>query len=361
MTESGIKSAQSAWLRLVNGLSLLYALGLVSYLLLRVLVGDGWWWLAFLHNFTIYYFAPLVVLLPLAVVLRQRVTILRLLPLLLIALITYGPYWLPRAQSALATDAPAFKVITFNVLPDLRPMAEVADWLQTEQADLVLLQELPTASAAELRTALADSYAYSDDQLQGTTQLTVSRHEILSAEEIDLGGWWIRRLVVNLDGRELAVYNVHMPMPTRAAPASLEEYNANGLLPLLLSYDETRRNAAIRTLLARLQNEPLPYIVAGDFNISDQAVIYGEMAAVMGDSFREAAVGLGATFPAEVGEEGIPNFIPPLIRIDYVWHSPHLLAVNAATGPVLGSDHLPLVVHLAWQPATELESVANDG
>ncbi len=336
------------WVRVINALSALYALGVVIYLLLRLIVRDGWWWLAFLHNFTPYYFAPVLLLLPMALLLRQRVMFLRLLPLLVIGLILYGPYWLPRPQPVTA-DSSTFKMVTFNVLPDLRPMDAIADWLRTEDADLVLLQELPTAPATELRAALKDDYAFSDDNLLGTTQLSLSQHEILSAEEIDLGTWWIRRLVLNINDRELAVYNVHMPLPTRAAPASLEEYNANGMLPLLMQYDETRRNMLIRALLTRLQDETLPYIVAGDFNTSDNAVIYAEMTAVMGDSFREVAIGFGATFPADVGEEGIPDFIPPLLRIDYVWHSPQLVPVNAATGPHLGSDHLPLIVNLAWQ------------
>ena len=61
----------------------------------------------------------------------------------------------------------------------------------------------------------------------------------------------------------------------------------------------------------------------------------------MHDSFREAAIGLGATWPANAAPW------PPLLRLDYVWHSDGLRAVSAETGPHLGSDHLPLVVTLA--------------
>lgn len=109
---------------------------------------------------------------------------------------------------------------------------------------------------------------------------------------------------------------------------------------LALRYDETRRNTFIHNLLAIIEAETLPYIVAGDFNTSDNALIYPEIAALMRDSFREAGVGMGATWPVAL------SGLQTLLRIDYVWHSADLHTLTAATGPPLGSDHLPLLVTL---------------
>jgi endonuclease/exonuclease/phosphatase family metal-dependent hydrolase len=39
--------------------------------------------------------------------------------------------------------------------------------------------------------------------------------------------------------------------------------------------------------------------------------------------------------------------LPPLVRIDYVWHTPDLRALRCQTGPDGGSDHLPLQAELA--------------
>ena len=44
---------------------------------------------------------------------------------------------------------------------------------------------------------------------------------------------------------------------------------------------------------------------------------------------------------------GLPDWVPPLLRIDYVWHSDDFGAMSAATGPVLGSDHIAVMVTLA--------------
>jgi endonuclease/exonuclease/phosphatase family metal-dependent hydrolase len=113
----------------------------------------------------------------------------------------------------------------------------------------------------------------------------------------------------------------------------------------ILSYDNTRRNEEIRNLLRRIEKEEYPYIIAGDFNMSDQTVIYGEISAEMTDSFREAGTGSGNSWPVLVLDH-ITTLIPPLLRVDYIWHSQEFRTVEAFRGPELGSDHLPLVAEL---------------
>ncbi|MBZ0300947.1 MAG: endonuclease/exonuclease/phosphatase, partial [Anaerolineae bacterium] len=75
--------------------------------------------------------------------------------------------------------------------------------------------------------------------------------------------------------------------------------------------------------------------------------IYGELAAAMGDSFRETSAGLGTTWPAARGDDDIPALIPPVLRLDYIWHSRQLRTLSTEIGPDLGSDHLPVVAVLA--------------
>lgn len=322
----------------------LYTVLLLAYLLLRGLVGDAWWWLAFLHNFAPYYFLPLVVLLPPAILLRLRGSAARLAVLLVIGVALYGGRWLPGGTALAAADGEPLRVVTFNVLPINPDFERIAAWLRTTDADVILLQELPPEKSAIMADWLAADYPYVD-AIPETTQITLSRTPFESMEPIDLGGWWVSRLTLDHAGRTVALYNVHMAMPTRDTPHLTLPIN-NGFVQLALQYDETRRNRLIRALLDIVQAEERPYIVAGDFNTSDNAVIYDEMAARMADSYREAAAGLGGTWPAGVGEEGFPAWIPPLLRIDYVWHSRHFHTQQAAIGPQLGSDHLPLVVDL---------------
>ena len=83
--------------------------------------------------------------------------------------------------------------------------------------------------------------------------------------------------------------------------------------------------------------------------MSDQTSIYSTLAGQMGDSFREAGFGLGATWPA-FQVVGMNAVLPALIRIDYIWHSREFQAVNAEVGPYLGSDHLPVEATLIFIP-----------
>ena len=335
--------------RLVGVGAGLYATFLIVYLVLRLALADSQWWLALLHNFAPYYFAPLLILLPLLWLLRMPRTALRLLPLLLIGLWLYGPRFLPK--SPVVASEPSLKLVSFNTQFALGGLEKITDWLAASETDLILLQEVGPENSAQLFSLLSDHFAYTVD-LEGTTQATLSRHPFVQSERIDLavtdeqrtqvGNWFADRLVIEVAGEPLAVYNVHLPLPVRDTPY-FDLNLHNGLAHLALRYDEIRRNVFIHNLLTMLNDEPLPFVVAGDFNTSDNALIYNDLAALMHDSFREAATGLGATWPVNL------SGIQPLLRIDYVWHSDGLRAVSAEIGPHLGSDHLPLVVTLTGQ------------
>jgi endonuclease/exonuclease/phosphatase family metal-dependent hydrolase len=99
-------------------------------------------------------------------------------------------------------------------------------------------------------------------------------------------------------------------------------------------------------LLQQVAGISEPVVVLGDFNMSDQSRAYGAMSAALQDGFREAGFGLGRTFPNNLRLAGIPIPIP-LVRIDYVFHSPHLVATAAEVNCIKGqSDHCAVVVVL---------------
>ncbi|MDX2141367.1 MAG: hypothetical protein SF123_24995, partial [Chloroflexota bacterium] len=65
----------------------MYALALLLYLATRFLPFARPWWLAFVDNFMTWYFLPVLVLLPLALLVRAKRGVLLLLPLLVIGLL----------------------------------------------------------------------------------------------------------------------------------------------------------------------------------------------------------------------------------------------------------------------------------
>jgi endonuclease/exonuclease/phosphatase (EEP) superfamily protein YafD len=58
------------------------------------------------------------------------------------------------------------------------------------------------------------------------------------------------------------------------------------------------------------------------------------------DSFAAAGSGFGLSW-------SLTPSIPPMLRIDYVWHSAALRTVQAQIAERRGSDHLPVIVDIA--------------
>ncbi len=326
-----------------------YALALVIYLPLRLLVGDGFWALAALNNLAPYTFLPLLVALPLALLLRARHALLLTVPLAVIGLVWFGPYFLPKTPPT--ADGPTLRIVTFNVWGDNLRLDDVEAWLREVDADLVLIQEIPPRYADGGVPALADLYPHQIGQptaLRLYGQLTLSRYPVLAAENLDMEGDGAptqQRLVIDAPGGPVVVYNVHFLMPVREG-ARFHLPVDFWPLGMAARYDAAGRDDQINRLLDHVAAETDPVIVAGDFNMSDQAVMYGSVAARLGDSFREVGIGLGASWPVPVAAE-LPDWLPPVFRLDYVWHGDGLCAVEAWVGPRLGSDHLPHVATLA--------------
>ncbi|MEO8393004.1 MAG: endonuclease/exonuclease/phosphatase family protein [Chloroflexota bacterium] len=327
-----------------------YTLALLLFVILRLIFGDSLWWLAFFGNFTPFYFAVLIALLPLALLVRARRAALLMLPLVLIGLLMFAPPYLPKAQATTqaqaAPTADSFRLITFNVWGDNPDMSRIEDWLKTQQADAVVTIELPPAWANGV-PVLKEVYPqqitnHAQGIYWGSTVL--SSHPIISTDVFNLGEIPQQRIVIEVGGQQIAIYAIHLYLPVGDKPHI--PLQTNFYSNSFLSYDGAKREAQIHTLLDRLKGEPLPYVVAGDFNLSDQAAAYNDLASTMGDSFREVGVGLGTSWPS-FQAFGLPAVIPPLVRIDYIWHSDSLRALQAEEGPFLGSDHRPMLATLA--------------
>jgi vancomycin resistance protein VanJ len=317
----------------------IYVVALLLYLALRLLAGDEWWWLAFLNNFTPYYFLPAGLMLGVNLLLGSWRMVARLLPVLIIALVWFGPRWLPKYSPVSDQN---IKVITFNILTINDQAHEVAKWLRASEANIILLQELDPQDADYFITIFSDTYFH--DSLPGN-QLTLSTYPVLSSETIELAGWWVRRLVVDIEGQLVAVYNIHLALPIQDNSHIFVPVD-NGFVQLALKYNPTWRDTQTGILLEVLAEETLPYIVAGDFNTSDQSIIYNRLVHSMNDAFLKAGIGLGATWPTSIATR-LPESVPPFVRIDYIWHSDELRSLSAEVGPSLGSDHLPLSAALA--------------
>lgn len=137
-------------------------------------------------------------------------------------------------------------------------------------------------------------------------------------------------------GKTIAVYNVHFrsfaaPRPSRAN-ARLREWVA----AVRASRDDfVAREAEARTLRHALESEPLPFVVAGDFNAIPGHWSYAHVANGLVDALN-ATSGFAWTYPDT----------RPLVRIDAILASSHWTVREARVMPPGVSDHRPVVADL---------------
>lgn len=351
-----------------------YALLLALFTLLRLLRLSGPPLIDLANTFAPYLYMPLVLSFPLSIIVtrgsvapleRARKRLAqparkrdddhppRWSVLLQIGLLAIGLYWFALPSMYRPVDPPAgetFRVVSFNVQGSNAELERATEWLLAAAPDVILLQE--TAEGYDPRLApLYEVYAH-EDHIEGSVRVfsrfAITQREALTIEAPGAGqdGREALRLLLNVDGRPLAVYALHFSLPLR--PRTAADPDADLGPEALLRYDESHRNAQIRRFLTFLDEETAPFIVAGDFNMSDASLIYAEFAARMQDGWRGAGNGAGRTWP--VAEAiGLPRLIQPFLRIDYIWHSAALRATAAEVGEAIGSDHLPLSVTLEWR------------
>ena len=357
----------------IRNLISFYALLVAVFTVLRLLRVSGLPLVDLANTFAPYWYLPLAVTFPLSIVVtrgsalpvsraRKRLALPRKSAaveehhqpprwsvLLQICLIVIGLYAFALPTMYKSVDPPrgaTFAVVSFNVQGSNRELEGATQWLLNTAPDLIILQE--TAEGYDPRLApLYDVYAH-EDHLEGSVRV-FSKYPILEREILiieDEPGREALRLLINQNGRELAVYALHITLPLRSR--SLADPDADIGPEALLRYNENRRNAQIRRLLEMLAAETMPTIVAGDFNMSDSSLIYPEIAALLSDAWRGAGNGAGRTWP--VAEAiGLPRIIHPLLRIDYIWHSEDFRATAASVGEAIGSDHLPVTAVFEWR------------
>ena len=326
----------------------LYNIVLLIFLLLSLLP-QNIWWIDLLKNFTPFLFLPSALFLPFVFILGGLHFKLSALCVFLAALVWFGPYFLPKLTIAKPSDQ--FTIATLNADVENTQVESIEAWLRSSTPNVVLLQETPDSwRDKNISAKLSDLYPYSliqNNDENEDAKVFLSVFPIVSSSEFlltDMDRFIQQRVVIDTSLGTLAVYNIHlMPNYGDVPRFVMEPYNP--MINIALSYDETIRAAQIYDLLLRLSREHLPYVVAGDFNTSNFSNLYSIMATHLVDSFREAGIGFGMTWPVAAYAK-LPKFLPPLLRIDYIWHSSALRATTAWVGDTVGSDHFPVTAAL---------------
>lgn len=214
--------------------------------------------------------------------------------------------------------------------------------------DLVVLQEAPRRAQRYVGAEGYEEFSHAQDLGEFTL---LSRHPIVSAAPVELGTGPERpvaaRFVVETRGRQIAVYAVHTVSPRD----TLLHYRRGAFLYGLIGIPGTpfsaRREAnqaywddrieQARRLRDAMGEDPLPTVIAGDFNAPAGGYIHALFRQSFEDAHLAAGHGFGYTFP---GTSRNPlSGGGPWMRIDYLFCDEHWETVWCITEPDRPSQH----------------------
>ncbi|MDH5276172.1 MAG: endonuclease/exonuclease/phosphatase family protein [Gammaproteobacteria bacterium] len=193
-------------------------------------------------------------------------------------------------------------------------------YLEAKSADLVVLSEFTPRWREELR-GLERAYPYFALRTRRNAWgiAVYSKHPLLAIEDLDLGDDTSSqlRVLVELPDGLAEVYAVHLASPVTPRRAA-------------------RRNTQLRRLAERIAagDAVMPRIAAGDFNTTPYSPYFQDLLRDARLSDGRRPFGLHVTWPAWP----VPLWIP----IDHCLAGGPLTVTRVATGPPIGSDHLPL-------------------
>ena len=236
---------------------------------------------------------------------------------LIIQILSVAPHYFPHFKDHREGQGTVLKVISFNVLSSNTEYERVLSFLEKEEADVILLQEINPAWMNSLK-ALRDKYPHRIEYprqdnfgLLLLSKLPLASHEVVRIPETNTPF-----IIANLDwnGENLRFFGAHPYTPLSAQGAR-------------------SRNISLQIIKERSQTTSGLQIIAGDLNCSAFSPHFTSLKKGLRDS--AAGRGYSATWQRKHPILGIP--------IDHILTSEELVCNDFQIGQKNGSDHSPLI------------------
>ncbi|GAB5537873.1 MAG: endonuclease/exonuclease/phosphatase family protein [Rubricoccaceae bacterium] len=216
----------------------------------------------------------------------------------------------------------------------IRPGPEEGQWV-AQGAGLALLEDSTYALTTLDRPPDPSRWMTNGTALFSRVPAGLSDPVLLDTTSTTHSGKYTRT-EVQWEGQMVAIYNVHFRSFAAPRPSRVNVRLSEWIAALQASKNDfTAREAEARTLRRALESEPLPFIIAGDFNATPDHWSYAHVANGLVDALN-AVPGLAWTYPDT----------RPLVRIDAVLASSHWAVRRAAVLPPGVSDHRPVLAEL---------------
>ena len=228
-----------------------------------------------------------------------------------------APEFLRRGAPTAAAGPHAIRIVQYNALKSNLDVVREVDWLLSQRADIITIQEIRPDLAGELlaRTSWAEPTVYGDVAIFSRLPRIAEAPPRRAAGSSLV----IVHAAYAHPGGRIDVATLHLDWPTSRA----HHRQQRDVAPFV------RQRPAQRMILT------------GDFNAAPWSAALRRADTEMGLVRRDRAL---LTFPADRRGFRWPY---PVLAIDHVYAGPGWATVRVERGPRLGSDHYPVVVTLA--------------
>lgn len=346
--------------KILFALNILFALGLAAAVMASRVSPADFYPLAFFGlTFYLWFIANIVFVL-LWIILRFRYTLLSGI-MLVLASPSLSSLVALRWKEQLLPDSGGITVMSYNVRlfglydwkNNRRHRDEILNFLKKEEPDILCFQEFfldktkrfSTEDTIKKLLRARNSHFEYASSLHGTQfwgVATFTRFPIVGKGKIKFKGSKGNICIytdIRIGERTLRVYNVHFEsyhLPEEKLDRIADDlqenpgYWWNVFRRMAHSYE--RRARQVDSVSLSIARSPYPVIVCGDFNELPTSYVYHKMARGLKDAFLESGLGLGVTYAGKI----------PLLRIDYILHSPAIRSSGFRTKKVRLSDHYPI-------------------
>ncbi|MEG3845692.1 endonuclease/exonuclease/phosphatase family protein [Microcoleus sp. herbarium19] len=317
-----------------------YCAFILCYFILRLIFWDRLWIVAFIGTFTPLIFLPslFLPLLAFSIIKNRSFSIISSIACILLVSWLHVKYFSPESISF--TDShPSLKILSHNVGWYTTKSSTLLKLIEGEQPEIVFLQETVRPHRKRVFNVLKTDYPY---QIDSPPVGILSKYPVLSSEILHLANHpeTQQRAIIKFAGQEIVIYNMQATGPW------VKLYKILSFIKIPV-YKYKQRFPEIQDLVKRVQQETLPVIVAGDFNMTDESQDYYSVQKVLQDAFLKSGFGFGFTWPRGFFAKRINlNLTYPVCRIDYIWHSKHWGAKSSSVLEATESDHLPVAAEL---------------
>jgi len=262
------------------------------------------------------------------------------LPLLVAGAIVAGPvmgFCMPSPWTGEDNGEPTLKVLTCNTLGD-HADSRLKTLIAIEQPDIVALQECPNTTALVEELEAEWFVKRHGDLLVASRQPIVASEPLIAENE----SWFtlgLRCEIVTPAGN-VQFYCLHLPTPRSGLQAFVHRDRQAWRYTQETTLYREKQAEVVRQDMAHHSG---PTIIAGDFNMTTESVIYRQVFGRFQNAFEAVGWGWGGTkFTRYHG-----------VRIDHILADKNWQPVRCVVGRHVGSDHRPVMADWMFKRPSE--------